>query len=328
MPTLGREFLQGLTNPPLNQGLFDLGASIGGLPGQYQAKKKKEADKEKLLVADEQQKRGEQALSKFATARGMDLKTPEAKEGFFRISNTYGIPVEKATSIYKSLLPDVTDKYKVVGNHALNTETGEFMSPASIADQLKVSDLRQIATPESVVEYIQNGDKNVLVALSGEGGPDTVQASLFATDNVLTTIDKALGLTDEYWTVGYDITKLLPLPTDAKTMDGYTNTLKANLAFDRLQQMRDNSKTGGALGQVSNIELGLLQSSVASLDPGAANFKEQLATVRGQYENFRQALLGLPPKDPKYTELDGNLYYNDKGTYIDLGVLTKTKQGT
>ena len=42
MPTLGREFLQGLTNPPLNQGLFNLGAAVGGLPGQYQAKKKKD----------------------------------------------------------------------------------------------------------------------------------------------------------------------------------------------------------------------------------------------------------------------------------------------
>ena len=325
MAQLSPQFMSNLMNMPTNQSMFNLGAAVGGVPGQYQAKKKAEADKEKLLVAESQQKRGEQALSKFATARGRDLKTPEAKEGFFKISNTYGIPVEKATSIYKSLLPDVTDKYKVVGNHALNTETGEFMSPASIADQLKVSDLRQIATAESVIEYIQNGDKNVLVALSEEGGPDTVQASLFATDNVLTTIDKALGLTDEYWTVGYDITKMLPLPTDAKTMDGYTTTLQANLAFDRLQQMRENSETGGALGQVSNIEIGLLRSSVAALDPGAANFKEQLATVRGQYENFRQALLGLPPKDPKYTEVDGRLYYNDKGTYIDLGVLTKTK---
>ena len=48
MPTLGRDFLQALTNPPVNQGLFNLGSAIGGMPGQYKDKKKKEADAEEL----------------------------------------------------------------------------------------------------------------------------------------------------------------------------------------------------------------------------------------------------------------------------------------
>lgn len=44
-------------------------------------------------------------------------------------------------------------------------------------------------------------------------------------------------------------------------------TIKANLGFDRLQKMRDESPTGGALGQVAVQELEALQSSVASLSP-------------------------------------------------------------
>jgi hypothetical protein len=48
MPTLGRDFLQALTNPPVNQGLFNLGSAVGGMPGQYKAKKKKESDAEEL----------------------------------------------------------------------------------------------------------------------------------------------------------------------------------------------------------------------------------------------------------------------------------------
>lgn len=44
-------------------------------------------------------------------------------------------------------------------------------------------------------------------------------------------------------------------------------TLKANLGFDRLQKMRDESPTGGALGQVAVQELEALQASVASLSP-------------------------------------------------------------
>lgn len=42
-------------------------------------------------------------------------------------------------------------------------------------------------------------------------------------------------------------------------------TLVANAGFDRLQEMRDNSPTGGALGQVSERELALLQSAAQNL---------------------------------------------------------------
>ena len=45
MPTLGRDFLQALTNPPINQGLFNLGSAVGGAPGRYKAQKKEEVEK-------------------------------------------------------------------------------------------------------------------------------------------------------------------------------------------------------------------------------------------------------------------------------------------
>jgi len=43
-------------------------------------------------------------------------------------------------------------------------------------------------------------------------------------------------------------------------------TLQANAGFDRLQEMRNNSVTGGALGQVSERELGLLMAAYAALE--------------------------------------------------------------
>ena len=42
--------------------------------------------------------------------------------------------------------------------------------------------------------------------------------------------------------------------------------IKANIGFQRLQEMRDMSPTGGALGQVAVQELNMLQSVVSSLD--------------------------------------------------------------
>jgi len=50
--------------------------------------------------------------------------------------------------------------------------------------------------------------------------------------------------------------------------------IKANIGFQRLQEMRDMSPTGGALGQVAVQELNMLQSVVSSLDQ--AQSPEQL----------------------------------------------------
>lgn len=52
----------------------------------------------------------------------------------------------------------------------------------------------------------------------------------------------------------------------AKDLDATLNTIRANVGFDRLQQMRAASPTGGALGQVSDNENKLLQSVLGSLD--------------------------------------------------------------
>lgn len=67
-------------------------------------------------------------------------------------------------------------------------------------------------------------------------------------------------------------------------------TLKASTAFQRLQQMRDASKTGGALGNVSNVELDLLMSAYGSLSQDVsknelvANLKE-IDRIMGVIEN-------------------------------------------
>src|SRR5690606_27812262 len=54
--------------------------------------------------------------------------------------------------------------------------------------------------------------------------------------------------------------------TAANDLRVTANTIKANLAFDALQAMREASSTGGALGAVSERELALLESAVASID--------------------------------------------------------------
>jgi hypothetical protein len=54
--------------------------------------------------------------------------------------------------------------------------------------------------------------------------------------------------------------------TDANKLHNLLLTIKANIGFDRLSEMRANSPTGGALGQVSELENLLLQATQGSLD--------------------------------------------------------------
>ena len=69
-------------------------------------------------------------------------------------------------------------------------------------------------------------------------------------------------------------------------------TVQANLGFDRLQKMREASKSGGALGQVSERELDLLVSSINSLD--ADQSEEQLRAnfdrVLKHYDNYKREI--------------------------------------
>lgn len=73
--------------------------------------------------------------------------------------------------------------------------------------------------------------------------------------------------------------------TDAGNIARLLFSIKSNVGFDRLQQMRDASPTGGALGQVSEMENRLLQSALGSLDQAQSQqqFIDNLSRVYNIY---------------------------------------------
>jgi hypothetical protein len=99
------------------------------------------------------------------------------------------------------------------------------------------------------------------------------------------------------------------------------NPVVASLGFDELQGMRSDpdNKTGGALGQVSNIELKMLQSAIADLgtEQSPALLRASLEKIERHYTNFLQAELGIVPEiditNPVY---GGNVGINEAGEYI------------
>lgn len=80
--------------------------------------------------------------------------------------------------------------------------------------------------------------------------------------------------------------------TDAANLSALVDTIGANIGFDRLQQMRDSSPTGGALGQVTERELALLQAVLASLKQSQSDeqFVQNLDNLERQYRASMQRI--------------------------------------
>jgi hypothetical protein len=83
---------------------------------------------------------------------------------------------------------------------------------------------------------------------------------------------------------GAILSKLKP-GSNAADMQANLDTLTADAAFSSLQTMRDNSKTGGALGAISERELTLLGAAQRSL--AASQSPEQLKTNIAAYLKLR-----------------------------------------
>jgi hypothetical protein len=68
-------------------------------------------------------------------------------------------------------------------------------------------------------------------------------------------------------------------------------SITAGLAFDKLQDMRNNSPTGGALGNVSNQELTSLKTAIANLKQSQSyeQFVKNLKDVKTRYANIKAA---------------------------------------
>lgn len=78
--------------------------------------------------------------------------------------------------------------------------------------------------------------------------------------------------------------------TTARDLRETLNSIKANIGFDKLQQMRRDSPTGGALGQVSDLENKLLQAVQGSLDQGQSveQLQGNLNTIQNMLHQIQQ----------------------------------------
>lgn len=105
---------------------------------------------------------------------------------------------------------------------------------------------------------------------------------------VLEDIDRVLGMLDNGGvpiTGGMGVLSSWVPGTEASDAYYLLQTIKGNIGFDRLQQMREASPTGGALGNVTEQELATLQAVLGSLEQrqSAEQFRRNLERLREVY---------------------------------------------
>jgi hypothetical protein len=127
--------------------------------------------------------------------------------------------------------------------------------------------------------------------------------------NVIGIVDNVLPKISGLNTAGFAGKALSLVPgSDAYDVAKNIETIKANLGFKELSDMRQASPTGGALGQVAVQELNFLQATVANLDVGQspAQLRTNLDKIKKHYNRWLATTKGeLPPEDKETAPAEG-----------------------
>ena len=148
---------------------------------------------------------------------------------------------------------------------------------------------RAIRGPEGMVQSLEAipGSPAAMEQQAAEEAKTAQAAQKQRTTDIVTQdIDTILGQVDEGFPVTGVFSAAASIPgTKAHDVARTLDTIKANIGFDKLQAMRAASPTGGALGQVSERENVLLQSTFGSLAQSQSEdqFKRNLQRLRNVY---------------------------------------------
>lgn len=105
--------------------------------------------------------------------------------------------------------------------------------------------------------------------------------------------------------------------TDARNFKGEVETLKGNIFANELTAMREASKTGGAVGNVSDKEGDKLQNALGNLDvfQSPNDFKANLVQVKNSINRWQATIAGRA-----YYETDDGVLYiqGEDGLYYEV----------
>lgn len=136
-----------------------------------------------------------------------------------------------------------------------------------------------------------------------EGAFQTASAK---SDVVIQTIDEVLPRVGALSAGLGSLTQVIP-GTPAADLKANIDTILANIGFEELQAMRDNSPTGGALGQVAVRELELLQATRANIasSQSPSQLRSNLRKLRRQVKESRERLDKAFNKQSRLAGIEG-----------------------
>ena len=195
-----------------------------------------------------------------------------------------------------------TAQNKLMNEMQLRQELAN-LGPNATQDQI-IAVVSKYGSPDAVLRTLQSSQdrqaqidlrRGVLEEKKAEKEAKLSQQqemTIGAVDRVINEVKEAKPMVGRL-TAGFGGSALGAIPgTEARDLQAKLTTIKANLGFDRLQQMRDASPTGGALGQVAVQELVALQSTVASLDQAQSpkQLKDALDKIERHYTKWRNTV--------------------------------------
>ena len=271
-------------------------AQFGGAAGADAALREMIAER---LMAEEAQRKQAIELHKLGQAdRGLDLEggrlgLDRDKFGQQQTEYTEGAPMRTAS------LEDVKSQtgYRL---GAPMREADARAQQGMMAENKRLADEAAAKTQHGyrLGEITAQGNQQARVAgirTAGAAGGSNVTGP-YSQERALRTrqsVKELMGKVNRRTTGMGSLLSGIP-ESGARNFKAELDTLKANIAFNELTQMRAASKTGGALGQVSERELALLTATLGALDAGQSpeNLRQQLQKVDDSIARWETAQSG------------------------------------
>lgn len=159
------------------------------------------------------------------------------------------------------------------------------------------SPLREAPPPPSPADQRASAAAVAEAAAASEKARNAANTNRTSVQNTLRVVDDILPNVSG-WTAGLgSLTAVIP-GTPAADLAANLDTLEANLSFERLAEMRANSPTGGALGNITVRELDLLGATIANIrnSQSPEQLRRNLQVIAGALRRLEAAYAeaGLP----------------------------------
>jgi len=270
------------------------GTDFQGRLRQFESPEARQANIEAGQASFEQASadREQRAAQQFGQARG-----PDATDRGRRMATGEGASTADLTDMAKANARgasprDVARGQKVANSLGVDLKTGKPLGGMTFEQKLSSDKFDFDVKKFNYEETKEREDEARAEIKSRDAAKFAVRDTLRQNENVMEKAARA-GEGIGFTTSGATGALLGLIPgTGAYDQKATVETLQADAAFSTLQQMRNASKTGGALGQVSERELDLLMGAVGNLKIGQS--PEQFGKNLKQYIDMRnEAMLNI-----------------------------------